>query len=366
MKTIILTGGGTAGHITPNIALIPRLQKAGFRICYIGLAGGMEEKLIREMGIPFYGIHGGKLRRYLDFKNVTDLFRISAGFFDARRLIHSLRPDVVFSKGGFVSTPVVWAASLAGVPVVGHESDMTVGLANKLCEPFLRKICYTFPETGAVLPKAKGVYTGLPIREELLEGSASKGLSLCGFSGGIPTVLVIGGSQGSGFINNMVRGALPKLLKTFQVCHVTGKGNLKPELSNTQGYKQFEYVTSELPHLLAAADVVLTRGGATSLFELLACKKPHVIIPYSLKASRGDQIVNAESFKKQGFSEVLAEVSSDGTPLAESVFLNTLVEVYNNKSRYIAAMEQSKVRDGLSNVFRVICETAGVEVNTES
>lgn len=357
MKTIVMTGGGTAGHITPNIALIPRLKKLGFNIDYIGLKGGMEQKLIAEMGVPFYGISGGKLRRYMDIKNVTDAFKISAGFFESLKLIKMLRPDVVFSKGGFVSTPVVWAASSCGVPVVSHESDMTVGLANKLSMPFAKKICYTFPETGASLPPEKGVYTGLPIREELRGGSTNRGLAFCRFSSQTPVVLVIGGSQGSEFINNMVRMSLKELLGTFQVCHIAGRGNLKPELDKTAGYRQFEYITGELPHLFAMADIIVTRGGATSLFEILALAKPNVIIPYSLKASRGDQIINAESFKKQGFSEVLQE-SADVT---SSVFLNTLIGVFNNKNRYIAAMQRSAVSNGLENVLKVICDTAGVQ-----
>ena len=361
MKTIVMTGGGTAGHITPNIALIPRLKKAGFKIYYVGLRGGLEQKLITELGIPFYGITGGKLRRYLDVKNFTDLFKISAGFVESLRLIGKLKPDIVFSKGGFVSTPVVWAASVRHVPVVSHESDMTIGLANKLAAPFATKICYTFPETGAGIPAGKGVYTGLPIRPELLAGVKKKGFEMCGFDSVNPIVLVIGGSQGSEFINNMVTSSLKELLGTFQVCHVVGRGNIKKEFADLKGYRQFDYVTSELPHLFAMADVVVTRGGATSLFELLALNKPNVIIPYSLKASRGDQIVNAESFKKQGFSEVLAERDADGSPLTSSRFLNTLIGVYNNKGRYIAAMEASKAHDGLENVFRVVCETAGVK-----
>ena len=356
MKTIVLTGGGTAGHITPNIALMPGLKKAGFSIRYIGLRGGMEQKLIQELGIPFYGITGGKLRRYIDLKNVTDLFKISAGFFEALGLIRKLKPDIVFSKGGFVSTPVVWAASLCRVPVVSHESDMTVGLANKLSMPFATKICYTFPETGDTLPQGKGVYTGLPIRTELLTGSKRRGLEFCRFGADKPVVLAIGGSQGSKFINNMICASLKELLGTFQVCHIAGNGNLKEELRDTDGYRQFEYVTDELPHLFAMADIIVTRGGATSLFEILALNKPNVIIPYSLRASRGDQIINAESFKRQGFSEVLPE-SDDVT---SNMFLNTLIGVYNNKSRYIAAMQGSAARNGLENVIKVICKTAGV------
>ncbi|MDR3552070.1 MAG: undecaprenyldiphospho-muramoylpentapeptide beta-N-acetylglucosaminyltransferase [Clostridia bacterium] len=358
MKTVILTGGGTAGHITPNIALIPKLLQAGFTVHYIGLKGGMEEKLVAPLGVQFHGITGGKLRRYADLKNVTDVFKIGAGFFEAGRLIRKIRPDVVFSKGGFVSTPVVWAASLGGVPVVIHESDSTVGLANRLSVPFAAKVCHTFPETAGYLPKGKGVWTGLPIRPELLSGSRSAGLALCGFTEEKPVIVVTGGSQGSGFINGLVRGSLDRLLEIFQVCHICGKGNLKPELEGRRGYRQFEYVTEKQPDLFAMADIFITRGGATSIFEILELKKPNIIIPYSKKASRGDQIINAQSFKKQGFSEVLAEVDEQGAPLTQEAFLSTLTAVYNDRSQYITAMGRSSAKNGLENVFRVICETA--------
>jgi UDP-N-acetylglucosamine--N-acetylmuramyl-(pentapeptide) pyrophosphoryl-undecaprenol N-acetylglucosamine transferase len=358
MKKIVLTGGGTAGHITPNIALIPRLRSAGFEISYIGLRGGMEEKLISGLGVPFYGITGGKLRRYADLKNFTDFFKVEAGFFEARRALRRIRPDVVFSKGGYVSTPVVWAASMMKIPVVSHESDMTMGLANRMSAPFAKKICYTFPETGASIPDGKGVYTGLPIRSELLDGDRLKGLSFCGFAADTPVVLAIGGSQGSEFINKTVRASLDSLAGIFSVCHIAGKGNLDHSLDGRSGYRQFEYITKELPDLFAMADVVVTRGGATSLFELLALDKPNIIIPYSLKASRGDQIINAESFKKQGFSEVLSE--NDGVGPKELVEMIT--KVYNDRARYIAAMKACPVRSGLDNVLAVICGQAGVKL----
>ncbi len=353
MKTIILTGGGTAGHITPNIALIPKLRAADFNIHYIGLRGGMEEKLIAQQGVPFHGIHGGKLRRYADIKNVTDTFKIGAAFFESVSIIRKLHPDVVFSKGGFVSTPVVWAAKVCHVPVVSHESDATVGLANKLSMPFAQKICYTFPETGAQIPNGKGVFTGLPIRDALLHGSASNGRKICGFGGAKPVIVVTGGSQGALFINDMLRNNLDRLLPRFDICHMCGKGNLNSELENKYGYRQFEYVTDDLPDLFAMADIVLSRAGATSIFELLALKKPSLLIPYSLKASRGDQIINAKSFQKQGFSEVLDE---NGATCEK--FLKLIDSIYSNRFYYIRKMDQSAVKNGLESVLKVICETA--------
>lgn len=352
MKTIIMTGGGTAGHITPNIALIPKLRAAGFNIHYIGLRGGMEESLIKQQNVPFHGIQGGKLRRYFDIKNFTDIFKIGAGFFESLSIIRKVKPDIVFSKGGFVSTPVVWAAYCLRVPVVAHESDGTVGLANRLSMPFAEKVCYTFPETGKQIPKGKGVFTGLPIRQTLLQGDAARGRRKCGFDGNKPVIVVTGGSQGAQFINNMVRNCLDTLLSEFYVCHICGKGNLSPELEGRPGYRQFEYVTDDLADFFAMADLVVSRAGATSIFELLSLKKPNILIPYSLAASRGDQIINAKSFQKQGFSEVLEE--SSATP---EKFINLIHAVYQNRDYYIDKMDKCEVKNGLENVFNVILET---------
>ncbi|HEX2937372.1 MAG TPA: undecaprenyldiphospho-muramoylpentapeptide beta-N-acetylglucosaminyltransferase [Ruminiclostridium sp.] len=355
MKTIVMTGGGTAGHITPNIALIPKLRGAGFNIHYIGLKNGMEEALIKEQGVEFHGIKGGKLRRYFDIKNFTDVFKIGAGFFESVSLIKKIKPDIVFSKGGFVSTPVVWAASFCHVPVVAHESDGSIGLANKLSLPFTKKVCYTFPETGSQIPEGKGIFTGLPIRDALLKGSAEIGREICGFSGEKPVIVVTGGSQGAQFINELLRDCLAELLPEFFVCHICGKGNLNSNLEGVDGYRQFEYVTDDLKHLFAMADIVISRAGATSIFELLALKKPNLLIPYGLAASRGDQILNARSFQKQGFSEVLNQ--NDAT---KEKFLSMIKSIYENRSFYIEKMEKSAVKNGLESVFSIICETAGV------
>lgn len=352
MKKIILTGGGTAGHITPNMALIPKLKNAGFEVHYIGLKGGMEENLIKEMNIPFYGISGGKLRRYFDVKNFTDVFKIMAGYNQAKAIIKKIKPDIVFSKGGFVSTPVVWAANHRKVPVVAHESDGSVGLANKLSMPFASKICYTFPETGKQIPEDKGVFTGLPIRNTLLHGDAARGKKFCGFNDSKPIIVVTGGSQGAQFINEMVRNSLDELLVKFNICHICGKGNLDENLNNRSGYKQFTYVTDDLKDLFSMADLVISRAGATSIFELLALKKPNLLIPYGLSASRGDQILNAKSFENQGFSEVLDQGSA-----TKEKFLTRINSIYDNRDFYIKKMDECDFKNGLDNVLKVIIET---------
>lgn len=356
MKKIVLTGGGTAGHITPNIALIPKLRSAGFEIYYIGLRAGMEERLIKQQGIEFYGINGGKLRRYFDIKNFTDVFRIGAGFFESVSLLKKIKPDIVFSKGGFVSTPVVWAASFCHIPVVSHESDGSVGLANKLAIPFTQKVCYTFPETVSQIPKEKAVFTGLPIRDALLHGDAGRGRRICGFDEKKPVIVATGGSQGAQFINNLLRDSLKNLLADFYICHICGKGNLSSEFNDIKGYRQFDYVTDDLKDLFAMADVIVSRAGATSIFELLALRKPNLLIPYGLAASRGDQILNAKSFQKQGFSEVLNENEA-----TKDKFVSLVKSIYENRSYYIDKMEKSDIKNGLEGVFKVICETVGIK-----
>ncbi len=296
MKRIVLTGGGTAGHVTPNIALLPRLRELGYEIHYIGSYDGMERKLIEQCNIPYYGIASGKLRRYFDWKNFSDPFKVLKGYGQARRLLRKLKPDVVFSKGGFVSVPVVMAAKRRKIPAIIHESDLTPGLANKLAIPHAWKVCCNFPETLKYLPKEKAVLTGSPIRRELLSGDKSRGFTYCGLEPGKPVILVIGGSAGSQFINELVRHILPDLLKTYQVVHLCGKGKLEDSLKGTKGYAQFEYINQELRDIFAMADLVVSRAGANAICELLALHKPNILIPLSAAASRGDQILNAHSF----------------------------------------------------------------------
>ncbi|MCL2388372.1 MAG: undecaprenyldiphospho-muramoylpentapeptide beta-N-acetylglucosaminyltransferase, partial [Defluviitaleaceae bacterium] len=281
MKKIILTGGGTAGHVIPNLALLPALKAAGFEVHYIGSHNGIERALVEATGIPYYGISSGKLRRYFDMKNFTDLFRVAKGLGDAVKIVRKIKPDLIFSKGGFVIVPVMAAARLCKVKSVIHESDMTPGLANKLAMPFATKICVSFPETLKHLPpkaRDKGVLTGTPIRPTLKNGDRLKGFQEAGFSPlGKPVLLVTGGSQGASAINNAVRKALPELLKNFRIIHLCGKGNLA-DISQPD-YVQFEYITDTMPDIFAAADIVISRAGANTIFELLALKKPHLLIP---------------------------------------------------------------------------------------
>ena len=354
MKKIVLTGGGTAGHVTPNIALLPGLQKLGYQIDYIGSYEGIEKRLIESYHIPYHGISSGKLRRYFDVKNFTDPFKVLKGYHQAVRLLGKLKPDIVFSKGGFVSVPVVLAAKHRRIPVIIHESDITPGLANKLAIPSATKVCCNFPETLQYLPKGKAILTGSPIRSELLQGSKEKALEFCGFEKGKPVMLVIGGSIGSVFINQVVREALPQLLKEYQVIHLCGKGNLDSSLAQTKGYAQYEYIKDELKDLFALADIVVSIAGANAICELLALHKPNILIPLSAAASRGDQILNARSFEKQGFSYVIEEET-----LTVDILLEAIRKVYANREDYRQAMEKSNQMDSVETILHLIESEAG-------
>ena len=353
MKRIILTGGGTAGHVTPNIALLPGLKNLGYDIHYIGSYEGIEKNLIEQFGIPYHGISSGKLRRYFSVQNFTDPFRVLKGFGEARKLIKSLKPDVIFSKGGFVSVPVVLAGKQCHVPTIIHESDMTPGLANKLSIPSATKVCCNFPETLTHLPKEKAVLTGSPIRKELLIGDRAAALKFCGLTDDKPVILIIGGSLGSVVVNNAVRTILPELLKDFQVIHLCGKGKIDESLQNLKGYVQFEYIQDELKDLFALSDLVISRAGANAICELLALHKPNLLIPLSANASRGDQILNARSFERQGYSVVLEEEE-----LTSSVLLDAVLKLYREKDAYIKAMQQSKQQDSVQTILDLIREVS--------
>lgn len=349
MKRIVLTGGGTAGHVTPNIAMLPRLRELGYEISYIGSYDGMEKKLIEEQGVPYYGIASGKLRRYFDVKNFTDPFKVLKGFGEAKKLLKELKPDIIFSKGGFVSVPVVIAAKKCGVPAIIHESDMTPGLANKLSIPSATRVCCNFPETVALLPKDKAVLTGTPIRQELMKGSRKAARAFTGFNKEKPVILIIGGSLGSAVVNDAVRSILPDLLKEFQVIHLCGKGKLDESLNHVEGYRQYEYIRKELADLFALADLVVSRAGANAICEISSLKKPNLLIPLSAKASRGDQILNAKSFQKQGYSRVLEEEE-----LTDKSLLIAIRGLYGNRQSYIDAMNTSEHIDSISHITDLI------------
>ncbi|MFC5587610.1 undecaprenyldiphospho-muramoylpentapeptide beta-N-acetylglucosaminyltransferase [Sporosarcina soli] len=320
---ILLTGGGTAGHVSVNEALIPVFSEKGYEIHYIGSHDGIEKELIGN-GHPkvvYHAIQSGKLRRYFSMKNFTDPFRVGAGVLQAFSVMRKVKPEIIFSKGGFVSVPVVLAAKLAKIPVVIHESDVTPGLANRLALPFSSHIFTVFEQTLAHAPEGKSTCSGAIIRPELFNGVKSEGLRYAGLTGEKPVLIIMGGSQGSSVLNEAVRKDLPAILQHFEVIHLCGKKNVDDSLHLTPGYTQFEYVTDGLPHLLAAADFAVSRAGSNAIFELLALQKPMLLIPLSAAKSRGDQILNAAHFKSLGLARVLKEEDVALRPLSEELAL---------------------------------------------
>jgi len=349
MKRIILTGGGTAGHVTPNIALLPRLKELNYDIHYIGSYNGIEKELIEQFGIPYHGIATGKLRRYFSLQNFTDPFRVIKGLDEARKLVKILKPDVIFSKGGFVSVPVVLAGKSRKVPTIIHESDMTPGLANKISLSSATKVCCNFPETLEHLPEGKAVLTGSPIRQELLSGDRFKALEFLHFTSDKPVIMIVGGSLGAVAVNNAVRAILPELLKKYQIIHLCGKGKVDETLLHLEGYAQYEYIKDELKDLFAVTDIVISRAGANAICELLALHKPNLLIPLSANASRGDQILNARSFERQGFSMVLEEEE-----LTNEILLNAINSLYENRETYIDTMKKSDQQNSIDTIIDLI------------
>lgn len=353
MKKIVFTGGGSAGHVTPNLALIPKLQEKGWDIEYIGSKTGIEREIIQGMHLPYHGISTGKLRRYFALENFKDPLRVIKGLWEAKRILQRVKPDIVFSKGGFVAVPVVLASWLNRIPVVIHESDMTPGLANKISIPFAKKVCVTFPETLEHFGAEKAVHTGTPIRPQLFTGSEVKGRMLCDFVSTRPVLLVTGGSLGSEVLNRLVRASLETLLQTFQIVHLCGKGKVDPALQGKLGYRQFEYINEQMPDILAMTDVVVSRAGSNIIYELLALKKPQLLVPLPLTSSRGDQIANARSFEKAGFSRVVEEEK-----LTRERLVDEISALYAEREKYRQQMESSPLQNSVEKIIALIEENA--------
>jgi UDP-N-acetylglucosamine--N-acetylmuramyl-(pentapeptide) pyrophosphoryl-undecaprenol N-acetylglucosamine transferase len=359
-KRIVFTGGGTAGHVTPNIALIEVFQRDGWQIDYVGSADGVERAMITAIHIPYHVVSSGKLRRYFSWKNFFDPLNILLGIGQAYRLLHRLNPDVVFSKGGFVAFPVVVGAWLNRIPVVAHESDMSPGLANRLSFPFVNKICVTFAAAKKHFKRQDRVeVTGTPIRKQLFNGNAANGLALCGFNDKKPCLLVVGGSQGATAMNTCVRQALDSLCQQFQVIHLCGKAKVDQAFANKTGYYQFEYANEELADLFAASELVISRAGANALYEILALVKPHILIPLSQKVSRGDQVQNARYFQQQGISVVINEDT-----LTPEALLAAVDEVSKHRDEMIKKIKDLAIESATMNIVAIIKEQACVQARS--
>ena len=342
MKTIVLTGGGTAGHVNPNIALMPSLKEQGFDIHYLGTAGGMERGMIQDIdNVTYHIIRSGKLRRYFSLQNFSDPFKVIGGYFDAKKILKKVKPSVVFSKGGFVSVPVVLAAKSLKIPTILHESDYTPGLANKILLTRSDKILVTFEDTLKYI-KNNGIFTGTPIRKELYSGNKNIANEL--FKTNKPVLLCTGGSQGAQALNNALRQNLDKLLKRYNIIHLCGKNNLDSSLNSLEGYYQLEFATSQMRDFLAASDIILSRAGANSVFEFLALNKPALLIPLPSSTSRGDQVLNSQYFANRGYSMVLDQENI-------SQLVKNIDELYQNREKLQNAMKQAKNADGTAAVL---------------
>lgn len=322
MRTIILTGGGTAGHCIPNIALLPYLKEKFDKIYYIGSKNGIEKDIItNQTSIPYYSISCAKFNRNFNLKNFAIPFKVIKGINQAKKIIKKTTPDVIFSKGGYVSVPVLLAAKSLNIPIISHESDYTIGLANKITSKYAKKVLTSFPETATCLKNTE--YVGPPIKKEMFNLSKTNALKNFGLSGKKPVLLITGGSLGAQYINNVLRNALPDLLPYYDVLHICGKGNLIKK-QNINGYVQIEF-TNSMEQAYAACDVCVSRAGSNTLFELMALKIPCVLIPLPQTISRGDQIFNAKYFQKKGLAYVLYqnELTTESLTFAvNSVYAN--------------------------------------------
>ncbi|QLK86184.1 undecaprenyldiphospho-muramoylpentapeptide beta-N-acetylglucosaminyltransferase [Staphylococcus sp. 17KM0847] len=335
MVKIAFTGGGTVGHVSVNLSLIPEAIAKGHDTIYIGSKKGIEHEMITSQcpNTPYFSISSGKLRRYLSIENIKDIFKVLKGILDARKILKRENPDIVFSKGGFVTVPVVLAAKSLNIPVIVHESDLTPGLANKIAIKFAKKLYATFEETLKYIPQNKGEFVGAIIREDLKNGDKARGYAQTHFSPKKKTLLVMGGSLGSSTINATIRQQLDTLLETYQVIHLTGKG-LKDHSIQKNGYIQYEFVTDELTDLLAITDTVISRAGSNAIYEFLTLRIPMLLIPLGLDQSRGDQIDNANYFEKQGYAQTLDEKT-----LTEHQLITALHQLEDHRDMYVQTMQ---------------------------
>ncbi|QWI73102.1 undecaprenyldiphospho-muramoylpentapeptide beta-N-acetylglucosaminyltransferase (plasmid) [Bacillus mycoides] len=345
-KKIIFTGGGTAGHVMVNVAIIPELIKMGWDIEYIGSENGIEKNLITD--VKYHNISTGKLRRYWDWNNFKDPFKVIKGALQSYKLIKKAQPNVIFSAGGFVSVPVVLGAWLNRIPIIIREPDSTIGLANKLAIPFADKLCITFPDTKSGINPKKVIYTGPIVREEIKNGSVECGLAYCGFTNDKPILLIMGGSQGAERINQILRATIDKLLLQFNIVHICGKGKTD-SLFQAEGYRQFEYINEEMSDVLAMADLVISRAGSSAISELLVLKKPMLLIPLSDGSSRGDQIINAEFFKRNEYAKVILQEN-----MSEELFIGSIEDLYRSREQYIKKMERNKETGGVKEIVHLI------------
>ena len=347
MKKIIFTGGGSGGHVTLNLSLIPYFIKDGWQVVYIGSKNGIEKELVCKIsGVRYHAIETGKLRRYLSIENIKDALRVPLGVWQAFRIIANEKPDIIFSKGGFVSFPVVLGGFLNRCKqIFMHESDVTPGLANKMSLPFVGTFFTTFADTQKyVVPKFRNKvkYVGPVLSDRLYNGDAAKASQMCRFKADKPVLMFVGGSLGAKSLNNAVRQNLDKLLRKYQIIHICGKGQL--QRLQREGYMQFEFVDSEFKDLLALADVVISRAGSNAIFELLSLHKPMLLVPLPKGSSRGEQSLNAADFADHGFAKVMA----DEQLVDDNLFVKMIDKTFDERSQMMAAMQTAELKQTTS------------------
>lgn len=344
MKKILLTGGGTAGHCVPNLALIPNLYEYFDKISYIG-SNGIEKTLLEPFkDVDYHTIDCVKLERKFTFKNFKIPFKLISSINQAKKIIKNISPDIIFSKGGYVSLPVVIAGAKLGIPCVTHESDLSMGLANKLIAKKCNFVFTSFEQTAKTLPN--GVYTGSPIKNNLFLCDKKQGLEFFNFSGRKPILLITGGSQGSNAINEVTLNALQELGNTFDIIHLTGKGkstNFKADF-----YRQYEFL-SQMEKAFSACDLVVSRGGSNALFELIALQKPSLIIPLPKNNSRGDQILNAKYFSEKNLCKMLLQEN-----LTKSSFVYNVNLLLKECNFYKKKLNEYPIKSGNEKICELL------------
>lgn len=346
MNKVLFTGGGTVGHVSVNVALIPEFEKNGYKISYIGSKDGIEKTMIEKFSnVNYYEISSGKLRRYFDWKNFTDPFKVIKGIYQSIKIIKKENPNFIFSKGGFVSVPVCIASKILNIPIILHESDLTPGLANKINIKFSNHIFTTFEKTLNYLPKYKSSFGGAIVRDDIYNGDKEKGYKLCGFPDEKPIILIMGGSLGSKIINEFIWKNLDELLKTYHIIHLVGKNSYNANI-NKKGYVQFEFLKSELFDIFKIVDFTISRAGANSIYEFLALNLPSILIPLGKNQSRGDQVDNSKFFEENGFSKVIFEEDLSTNSVKEiidffdeSKYIKKNIIEYKNKKKLINSVQ---------------------------
>ncbi|MBE5735063.1 MAG: undecaprenyldiphospho-muramoylpentapeptide beta-N-acetylglucosaminyltransferase [Clostridiales bacterium] len=343
-KSIVLTGGGTAGHVMPNIALLPRLSKKFDNIYYIGSKNGIEKRIIsNHKNVKYYEVDSAKLARKLTLKNLATPFVIIKSVCQCIKILKEIKPTVIFSKGGYVAVPVVIAGKLLKIPIIAHESDSSIGLANKIIYKFCDTMYFSFKEAMTGYEK-KGIYSGSPIRQEFTNPPAYK---IDSINRNNKTIVIIGGSLGSTAINKLIISALPKL-QDYNVINIVGKGNINKEIQY-KNYMQYEFVDN-IAGLLQLADVVISRAGSNTIFELLAMNKPMILIPLPKDESRGDQLVNAKIFEKNGWAKQLDQKST-----TTDILISEINDLIKNKNKYITNMK----KQNKTNAVEIIVSKIG-------